>query len=321
MAFLRKIKDRYYIVYRVDGKQTSRAIGKLNKKQAERELFIFENKGGSYIPTFYEFCFEYIKWHSFEYPASNKRTSQIIESYLIPEFGNYQLDEISIEQCELYKRERSSHVSTGSVIKEITTLKAILNKAVEWGRIPKSPIQYLKKPKQVKSSHPPFYTYDQLQQLYSVCDAHTAALWQFLANTGLRRGEILNLKTLDLKENGVYVVSRDGARTKSGKYRVIPWSDGAKDASRILLETADDYLIDRVRPESLTKKFARAVDRADLDGSLHWLRHTFGSHLVMANVPMRVIQQVMGHSSVTVTEQYAHLDNQYVNNQINRLMI
>lgn len=305
----------------VDGKQKSKPLGKVSKRQAERELLIFSNQSSDSPITFYEFCHEYVKWHAFEYPASHNRIRQIIEQHLIPVFGGMLLQDISVADGEQYKRQRQGVVSAGTVIKEIRTLKAIINKAVEWGRVEANPITSLKPPKELRSEHPPFYTAQQLGDLYSVCNEYDAALWRFMANTGLRRGEMMNLKTMDVKENGIYVVSRDGARTKSGKFRVVPWSDGAKQASSILLQEAGDFIIDRVNARSLSRKFSKAVGRASLPGSLHWLRHTFGSHLVMAGVPMRVIQQVMGHSSVTVTERYAHLDSQFIDKQLVSLAI
>lgn len=60
-------------------------------------------------------------------------------------------------------------------------------------------------------------------------------------------------------------------------------------------------------PRSLTREFERCLARAKIDGSLHCLRHTFCSHLVMKGVPLRTVQLLAGHSSYAVTERYAHL--------------
>jgi site-specific recombinase XerD len=59
----------------------------------------------------------------------------------------------------------------------------------------------------------------------------------------------------------------------------------------------------------MTKAFKRMVRKAGLDERIHFhsLRHTTGSWLSMKGVPMRVIQAIMGHSSVSVTERYSHL--------------
>lgn len=322
MASIRKIKDRFYLLYRDDdGKQKSKPLGKVSRREAERQLLLFDHQPVNQSLSFEAFCFEYVRWHAFEYPASHNRVAQIIEQHLFPVFGYLPLDQVTIERGEEYKRARAQVVSSGSLIKEIRTLKAILNKAVEWGRIDSNPLAYLKPPKDVKSGAPPFYTVDQLNDIYAVCSEYDAAIWRFMANTGLRRGEMLNLRVEDVRQQGIYVVSREGARTKSGKFRVVPWADGSREASEVLLRDADKFVLDRINGSSLSRKFAKTVKRAGQQGSLHWLRHTFGSHLVMNGVPLRVVQQVMGHSTIAVTEQYSHLEQSFIGKQINALAI
>jgi integrase/recombinase XerD len=64
-----------------------------------------------------------------------------------------------------------------------------------------------------------------------------------------------------------------------------------------------------LRPDRVTKRFKDMARVAGLDEriSFHNLRHTCGSWLAMQGVPMRVIQKILGHSSVSVTEIYSHL--------------
>lgn len=59
----------------------------------------------------------------------------------------------------------------------------------------------------------------------------------------------------------------------------------------------------------ILRRFKDTVRVAKLDDRLHFhsLRHTCGSWLAMKGVPMRVIQGILGHSSVQVTERYSHL--------------
>jgi site-specific recombinase XerD len=57
-----------------------------------------------------------------------------------------------------------------------------------------------------------------------------------------------------------------------------------------------------------THQFAKARDKAKLhDVSAHTLRHTCASRLVQAGVSLYEVRQLLGHSSITVTERYAHL--------------
>ena len=69
-----------------------------------------------------------------------------------------------------------------------------------------------------------------------------------------------------------------------------------------------------IRPESLSRAFLHDAARANLDGSLHTLRHTFISHLVMQGVPLRTVQVIAGHAHFTTTERYAHLAPGYLKN-------
>ena len=138
----------------------------------------------------------------------------------------------------------------------------------------------------------------------------------------MRRAELLNLELGDLRDNGIYIVSRVGRRTKSGKWRLIPYTNGARKAIKVLAEeTKGEYLIPQKHKDSLSRAFKVCAERAGLPGSLHCLRHTYASHLVMAGVPLRAIQQVMGHSTITVTEKYAHLDPDYLDSRIGELVI
>lgn len=53
--------------------------------------------------------------------------------------------------------------------------------------------------------------------------------------------------------------------------------------------------------------------------TLHVLRHSFCSHLVMAGVPLRAVQELMGHQSYETTLQYAHLSPGHSSQQVNKL--
>jgi site-specific recombinase XerD len=66
-------------------------------------------------------------------------------------------------------------------------------------------------------------------------------------------------------------------------------------------------VIPRMAPASLSRACIHDIRRANLNGSLHTLRHTYISHLVMAGVPLRTVQKLAGHSTVAVTERYSHL--------------
>ena len=140
-------------------------------------------------------------------------------------------------------------------------------------------------------------------------------------NTGLRRSEALQLKKEHIENNinskgdsVVHVVSAENARTKSAKYRAIPLNSKAKEA----IDALDDdsqwtgsmdraYVFPQVHETSLTRSFKKHALACELPGSLHWLRHTYCTYHVLAGTPIRAIQMLAGHSTVSVTEKYTHV--------------
>ena len=95
-------------------------------------------------------------------------------------------------------------------------------------------------------------------------------------------------------------------RTKSGKSREIPITKGARIALDKLPKDGE-HAMPRMAPASLSRACIHDIRRAKLDGSLHTLRHTFISQMVMAGVPLCTVQKLAGHSTVAVTERYSHL--------------
>ena len=74
--------------------------------------------------------------------------------------------------------------------------------------------------------------------------------------------------------------------------------------------------------QDIRKSFRRALRNAGLEDSgvtLHTLRHTFASQLVMAGVNLREVQQLMGHQDYSTTLRYAHLSEDHVKRQVLKL--
>jgi integrase len=127
-------------------------------------------------------------------------------------------------------------------------------------------------------------------------------LWAFMVATGVRRGEIAKAVRTDVRDGLLVIESSAEGRTKSGKWRAVPLNGQAKDALRKL---GKGRLVD-VHPDTLGDWFKRDAAAAKLPGTLHWLRHTFCTALVQAGVSLHEVKRLAGHSSITVTERYAH---------------
>lgn len=300
-----------------------KSLGKITKTQADNirvakqiEL-LTGNNPLSLVPTLEEYAKDYLAWYAKQYPASHSRTYQIIHSHLLPVFGLSPIDQISPRDVEAWKAQRFDCVKSGTVEKELRVFKAMLNQAVKWEMLPRHPFQNVEAPRNTDSKPPRYYTVEEMQAIYKAAPNHRW-IWQLMANTGLRRSEALHLKASDIDNEHLNVVSIQGARTKSGKWRVIPLNSAAKVAVKKL---GKDYLLPRTNPVSLSRAFANTLERAELDGSLHCLRHTFCSHLVMSGVPLRTVQVLAGHAHFSTTEKYAHLAPDHMKSAVKKIKL
>jgi integrase len=309
------------------GRQQRISLGRISPRDAEiarRQKEVETKSGRRFAPSalFRELGAKYVTWHRHEYPDSHQRIAQIIEQHLAPTFDLRPLAAITADEIDEWKRERlDSGAAAETVAKELRTLTAMFNRAIKpWKLLTHNPCDEVEPPRDMDSEPIRWYTREELEQLYVASPNH-ADIWRFMANTGLRRREALQLRWIDVEAERIRVVSRSTARTKSGKWRIIPLSETAQTALKRFKIGAgiDGYVLARVHRASLSRAFAHCQKRAGLDGNLHCLRHTFAAHLVSNGVPLRTVQVLMGHSSIVTTERYAHLAPGHLADSISRL--
>jgi integrase len=329
MATIYQRGKRWYLNYSENGKQHRLSLGQITKQEAEQELRNWRRKSSN-VRSFRgtsklrDFAFRYLKWHRHEYPASNKRINDLYYQWLDPVFGEAYLVEITPGAVEEFKVTRAElGAAPETVSKELRTLKAMLNKAVEWGELEKNPIRYVKAPKDLNAAPPKGFTEVELSRLKAASSLVHGAMWHFMAFTGLRRSEAQQLRWehVNLNDRILYVVSTAGERTKSGEWRQVPLSESTVMALEVLkAETGRfPYVLPPMRKESLSRLFNRTAKKAGVEGTLHELRHTFGFMCALKGVPLRIIQAWMGHSTVTVTEQYTRAVGMHANDFIGKL--
>ena len=88
-------------------------------------------------------------------------------------------------------------------------------------------------------------------------------------------------------------------------------------SSAIIIHFHLDINRGRAIKKDVRKSLRRVMDKAGLSGvTLHTLRHTFASQLVMAGVSLRDVQELMGHQNFQTTLRYAHLSPDHVKKQV-----
>lgn len=324
-----------YLNWRDDRGQHRQSLGALPPRQAEkiRAAKEYELATGQRllvdlgVPLFRDFATDYLKWYEAEHPATAYNCRLIVEQALVPEFGFTALDQIKPAQVDHVKakwrqpikkkNDRIVQLKPDSINKRLRTLKAMLNRAVEWEILRVSPIKAVKAVKKLSDKPPTFYSSEQLRLLYQISDR--APIWKLMANTGMRRGEAQQLRREHVLKDRIRVLSEEDARTKSGRWREIPLTPAAISALEELGQ--EGYVLPRMTGQSLSRHFQHDAAKAGLDGNLHCLRHTFCSHLVMLGVPLRTVQVLAGHSTIVMTQKYAHLSPDHLQAALSSLDI
>lgn len=323
----------WYLNWSEGGRQRRKSLGKITADDAEkfRKGKDFELATGRPVflasALFEDHLKRYLDWHAVQFPDSHFRVKQISEQ-CFGEFVGRALSTITTAEIERWKASRMTRVgwnrhketavvSSETAAKELRTLKAVLNKAVEWGEMDRSAAKKVKGPKNLESAPIHWYSRAELAKLYR--GSRYGAIWKLMANAGLRRAEAQQLKWRDVnrKDGVLNVLSSSSERTKSGKWRHIPISQSAGAALTMLKRVTGktEYVVPKMTPPSLSRAFSTDAEARGLAGSLHSLRHSYGAHLVMAGVPLRTLQVLMGHASFATTERYAHVGKDHLRDQ------
>jgi integrase len=123
-----------------------------------------------------------------------------------------------------YVTHRSGAVSAASVVKEMNVLTHILGLAVDWELIPVNPAQGVRPPR-VPPGRVRYLQPQELQMVLAACPEWLRPVATFAAATGMRRGEILGLRWLDVDVKGQRILL---PRIKNGKGRIVYLNGVAK---------------------------------------------------------------------------------------------
>lgn len=208
------------------------------------------------------------------------------------------------------------------------TLKAAFNKAKDWGYVKENYFTKVKLPKRQKLA-PVFINSNQLSTISDqIKNEIVEDVVVFAFYTGMRLNEIVNLrwKNVDLNKR-IITVGDDKFLTKGRNQRFIPICDEAltsilsqRERKKKIFSIkshgcVQDYVFCkangvRFTGDYISKIFKLACKAAGMDSAIHFhsLRHSFASNLVQKGVPLYTIKELLGHSSVSTTEIYSHLN-------------
>lgn len=237
-------------------------------------------------------------------------------------FGTMPLASIRRVDIQRYVTDRSGHAAPASVAKELNVLKHMLKLAVEWELVPVNYAHGVKPPK-APAGRVRYLQPTEMPMLLAACPEWLRPVVLLLVATGMRRGELLALRWLDIDRTGGRILL---PQTKNGEGRTV-WLNQL--ALRVLEALPRDNArpTDRVfppsealTPENISVSFVRACRRAKIeDFRLHDLRHTTASWLRMQGADIHVVALQLGHKDLRMAARYQHLAPNFLQEAVQRL--
>jgi len=227
-------------------------------------------------------------------------------------FGDSWLDAISSQDVERYKAFRLSQgVRKSTVNRCLSILRKMLNLAAEWEIIPKGGIPRFRLYPEKDNLRERILNADEEQRLLKECNDALRPIVIMALHSGMRLGEILSLRWVDVDlENRTVRIPK----TKSGRVRIVNVNSVLYNVLRAVKAAngSGPYIFPSPKKAgrplvSVKAAFKAACGRAEIKGlRFHDLRHTCASRLVRMGVDLITVKEILGHSSVTITERYTH---------------
>ncbi|MDP2940555.1 MAG: site-specific integrase, partial [Candidatus Omnitrophota bacterium] len=273
----------------------------------------------NYKIKFEDFADEFTRLHIVFLKPSTQKSNKSILKTLKSYFGGLYLYNIGPKDIEMFKAERIKAVKKSNkallktlkpatINRNVALLKCMFNKAIEWRKVDKNPLKGMK-PLKENNKRLRFLEKNEILKLIDCCSPHLKPIVIVAVNSGMRTGEILNLKwnDIDFKTNLIYLME-----TKNGECREVPMNETVKRTLiKVLKRPESPYVFcnEIGKPyESIKTSFHTAIKRAGIkDFVFHNLRHTFASHLVMMGIDLRTVQELLGHKSYAMVLRYSHL--------------
>ena len=293
------------------GHRHRKSTGTDDKKLAEalaakwtQESFLEEHFGVIPDVPFSEALLRYGQERQRDNPVSYKASVKSRLQRLLNTFGEMNVSDITHAVIRKWMDERQGEVKPASALRDMSTLRAILNKAFRedlLAQVPPFP-RMKKDPGRCR-----WLTVEEERRLLLAAKPHLRALIAFAVDTGGRRSELLTLdwRNVDLERGAVAFT-----KTKNGEDRSVRLTDRAKQVL-VGLDPKESGPVFTYRGQAIKcvkTTFDKARTRAELeDFRFHDLRHTFASRLAQQGVPLYEIMHLTGHKSFQMVQRYAHL--------------
>lgn len=214
-----------------------------------------------------------------------------------------------------------------SLQRELSAIRSFFNYLVKNHGFTSNPAHDIHAPKAPKKL-PKTLDVDQISGLLSVkpetnLEYRDLSMWELFYSSGLRLSELVNLNLDDLDLQDATLLVKHG---KGNKSRVVPIGRKAIKAINDWIEVRDKIAATAEYAVFVSNRGTRLATRSVQARLEHWrkklgvpqsvhphmLRHSFASHLLESSHDLRSVQELLGHSQISTTQIYTHLDFQHL---------
>jgi integrase len=274
------------------------------------------------------------------HPNTHSRYSQVVRDHINPIIGSRRLKNLQSNHIQdLYSIKLKSGLSPGTIHGIHRILSRALTVAVGLGFIKQNPAKFVNKPQKIRREMRTFSSEEVRILFREISGSWLEALYYLAVTTGLRQAEILGLKWPDLdKEKGTIKVQRQLQRVIG---KGLTFTEPKADSSRRLIALGPKTLeklnehkarqdVERygfgeewrfidlmftkqngspIGPRCVIRDFKSIIQKAELsDIRFHDLRHTAATLLLQCEIHPKIVQEMLGHSSISITlDTYSHV--------------
>lgn len=312
----------------VDGRVRRERTDALNKSLARRilserenaveqaRLLGFKNVVQLIAPqpsvTLRAFASEFLKHVDATLAKSTARGyHDIFRMHLLPALGGLTLREMKPGDLQVFVDKRLAAGAAPSTVRQaLSALSGLFRVALGREMVERNPVPLVRKPK-VENQIVRYLDFEEEDRLLAFTPEPLRTMIVVAIHSGMRSGEQKRLTWADVRFEQRVVVVR---HTKSKKDRVVSMNDTLFEALRgIPRSLASAHVFTNPATGKRYDRFNNSTWRRVLRlagiQKLRWhdLRHSFGSRLAQAGVPIVTIKELMGHASIQMTMRYAHL--------------
>ena len=251
----------------------------------------------------------------------------LLERELCLDFtGRVDVGKIDIHAVRAFLASLTKDRKKSSIGRKVAALKGFFRFLLSIKKIDKDPLLLIQSPKQEKPL-PTFLSVDDAFQLLggikikSGLDVRDLAVLEVFYSTGIRVSELVGLDWADIDiQLGIVRVLGKGS-----KERIVPigkvalaalekysheqrkrWNFSCKGATAVFLNNRGE----RITVRSVARIVEKHLKLAGIPIKMgpHGLRHSFATHLLNSGADLRVIQELLGHASLSTTQRYTHLN-------------